>query len=286
MEQFVIFLLLLIVVISKGLTLIWLSQRKKQLWELESEGADVSKKLASVEATKLQLEREKKTLDREVNLLENDKNLLCLEIQKLGVQPVDESELDAIAASAVAVAASGAAAPSQDSGGREGDNDTNPSGQQPSEQAQGDRPENPRSRILVVDDNEDLREVLQQILTRNYEVFQAVDGFDALTKIVKEKQHYDLVVTDLQMPNINGVTLAENLPKGVPVIVISAYIQREEFREALRRINPVAILQKPFKLAAVRVAVETALGIPAPLEPTGAESDETVPQEEPEASAE
>ena len=100
MEQFVVFLLLLIVVISKGLTLIWLSQRKKQLWELESEDADVSKKLASVEATKLQLEREKKTLDREVTLLENDKNLLCLEIQKLGVQPVDESELDAIAAAA------------------------------------------------------------------------------------------------------------------------------------------------------------------------------------------
>lgn len=286
MEQSAILILLLLVVISKGLTIVWLSQRKRELGELEAEDVDVSNKLASVEATKLQLEREKKALDREVKLLENDKNLLCLEIQKLGVQPVAESELDAIAASSVAVAASGAATAPRDAGGGDGDNGTDPSGQQPSGQAQGDRPEKSRSRILVVDDNEELREILLQILTRDYEVFQAVDGFDALTKIVKEKQVYDLVVTDLQMPNINGVTLAENLPKGVPVIVISAYIQREEFREALRRINPVAILQKPFKLAAVRVAVETALGTPAPPEPTGAESDETVPQEETEAGVE
>jgi len=86
-------------------------------------------------------------------------------------------------------------------------------------------------RILVADDSITVREVERKMLTsRGYEVDVAVDGIDAWNTI--RANHYDLIVSDIDMPRMNGfelVSLIKNDPnlQNIPVIIVS-YKDREE----------------------------------------------------------
>ena len=78
-----------------------------------------------------------------------------------------------------------------------------------------------KTRVLVVDDEEDAREMLAAILTQaGFDVDDAADGFAALSKV----SHYrpDVVVTDLRMPGMTGVDLLQRIRRihgDVPVIL-------------------------------------------------------------------
>ena len=117
-----------------------------------------------------------------------------------------------------------------------------------------------KARVLVVDDNAEFRGLLQQALSKGYEVVGAVDGQDAMAKIREESRGFDVVVTDLKMPNVDGIAFLEGLQEPVPTIVISGFLNRPEFQEALGRLEHVAVLEKPFKMAEMREAIEKALG--------------------------
>ncbi len=89
-------------------------------------------------------------------------------------------------------------------------------------------------RILVADDSITVREVERKmLLTRGYEVDVAVDGMDAWNNLKNES--YDLIVTDIDMPRMDGIELVtlvkeeENL-RTIPVIIVS-YKDREEDRQ-------------------------------------------------------
>ncbi|MFO0424391.1 MAG: hybrid sensor histidine kinase/response regulator [Planctomycetia bacterium] len=90
-----------------------------------------------------------------------------------------------------------------------------------------------RKRILVVDDSITVRELERQLLqSRGYAVDVAVDGMDGWNAI--RGAHYDLVVTDVDMPRMDGiglVSLIKNDParKDIPVVIVS-YKDREEDR--------------------------------------------------------
>jgi two-component system sensor histidine kinase and response regulator WspE len=91
----------------------------------------------------------------------------------------------------------------------------------------------PRKRVLVVDDSITVREVERQLLVnRGYEVDVAVDGIDGLNSI--RSGHYDLVVSDIDMPRLNGLELVRAIkqdPKlGATPIIIVSYKDREEDR--------------------------------------------------------
>lgn len=81
-------------------------------------------------------------------------------------------------------------------------------------------------RILVVDDSYSTREIEKSILElENYNVGTAVDGIDGLEKIKEQKYH--LIITDIHMPRMDGLTFVENLRKdddykNTPVIVVSS----------------------------------------------------------------
>jgi len=91
-----------------------------------------------------------------------------------------------------------------------------------------------RKRILVVDDSITVREMERKMLgARNYEVDVAVDGMDALNSI--RNNVYHLVITDIDMPRLNGIELVEAIRSDsrysrLPVIIIS-YKDRKEDRE-------------------------------------------------------
>jgi two-component system NtrC family sensor kinase len=115
-----------------------------------------------------------------------------------------------------------------------------------------------RHRILVVDDEDNLRDVLVEVLRRDgHEVDSAVDGAEGLRRA--ETQRYDLVITDLRMPNLEGPELyravrqhyAHDPPR---VIFMSANTGIEEYASFLAETGEPA-LEKPFNLADMRQVV-------------------------------
>ncbi len=94
-------------------------------------------------------------------------------------------------------------------------------------------------RILVVDDSQTTREIEKSILElEDYQVSTAVDGIDGLDRL--REQRFHLIVTDISMPRMDGLTFVENLRKlegyaQTPVIVVSSEddeVHRKSFREA------------------------------------------------------
>ena len=77
--------------------------------------------------------------------------------------------------------------------------------------------------ILIVDDEELIRNVVKEYLEANsYNVTEAVDGKDAINKI--KFNNYDLIILDIMMPNLDGVSVLKEIraTKDVPVIMLSA----------------------------------------------------------------
>lgn len=103
-------------------------------------------------------------------------------------------------------------------------------------------------RILIVDDNEELRKMLGEILERTgYEVKSTDKAKDALAII--ERGHADLLLLDLKMPGVGGFDLLKlirrrHLP--IPVIVVSAHIS-EEVAKQLAVVGIQGMIAKPFK---------------------------------------
>jgi two-component system sensor histidine kinase and response regulator WspE len=95
------------------------------------------------------------------------------------------------------------------------------------------QPGRPRKRILVVDDSITVREVERQLLAnRGYLVEVAVDGMEGWN-LVQEGQ-FDLVISDIDMPRLNGIELVERIKadarlQSLPVVIVS-YKDREEDR--------------------------------------------------------
>jgi CheY-like chemotaxis protein len=115
-----------------------------------------------------------------------------------------------------------------------------------------------RHRILVVDDEDNLRDVLVEVLKRDgHDVDSAADGTEGLR--LAEERRYDLVVTDLRMPGIEGPALFHALRQRYPdnpprVIFMSANTGIEEYARFLAEAGEPA-LEKPFNLADMRQVV-------------------------------
>lgn len=118
-------------------------------------------------------------------------------------------------------------------------------------------------KILVVDDNRDLRELAEAILKmQGYQVLTAEDGKKAL--VVFENEHVDLIVSDIAMPEMDGFGLLEEIRSreagaAIPFLFLSAYSQKNKQAQA-RRLAVDDYLFKPFDaqelLDAVRVRLD------------------------------
>lgn len=107
----------------------------------------------------------------------------------------------------------------------------------------------PQRRILVVDDEENTRLALTRLLIREgYEVNTAANGSEALNQI--RSHPVELVITDLNMPVMNGLAFLRELNREQPssnVIMITAYGEVESYLEALN-LGAFEYLNKPIKL--------------------------------------
>jgi DNA-binding NtrC family response regulator len=107
----------------------------------------------------------------------------------------------------------------------------------------------PQKRILVVDDEENTRLALTRLLAREgYDVKTAATRSEALHQI--RMQPVELIITDLNMPVMNGLTFLRELNREQPssnVIMITAYGEVESYLEALN-LGAFEYLNKPVKL--------------------------------------
>lgn len=117
-----------------------------------------------------------------------------------------------------------------------------------------------RGWILVIDDEEDLRDMLDFILSRDgFEVATADSGLAALE--LARTRRFDLAITDLKMPGMNGIetlTALKELDASIEVIVATGYASEQTAAECMRR-RAFGYLRKPFELEELRSLVERAL---------------------------
>ncbi|HEV8547524.1 MAG TPA: response regulator [Polyangiaceae bacterium] len=105
--------------------------------------------------------------------------------------------------------------------------------------------------ILVVEDDQDLRETLTEVLEgAGYTVARARDGLDALSHLGSALRRPDLILLDLQMPNMNGLEFRTVQMKqadlaDIPVAILTADVRGLEEASLLK---PAALLRKPVKL--------------------------------------
>jgi len=104
-------------------------------------------------------------------------------------------------------------------------------------------------KILIVDDNPHMCNLLTDILEIfDYQGITAKDGEDALSHLRKES--FDLVITDLRMPNLGGMDLLKSIKEenpSLPVVVITAYGKSDTERDVLAA-KADGYLAKPFKV--------------------------------------
>lgn len=117
-----------------------------------------------------------------------------------------------------------------------------------------------KSRILVVDDEESIREFLEIMLKKEgYEVTLAEDGQKA--KDLLAKKSFDMIISDLQMPHVTGIELLKHVKETAPEIVfmmITAFGTTETAVEAMK-MGAYDYITKPFKIDEVRLNIQNAL---------------------------
>ena len=113
--------------------------------------------------------------------------------------------------------------------------------------------------ILVVDDDEVIRETLDELLSASYSCQTADTAEAALAKL--EAQRFDVVLTDISMPGLNGTELLERVVKkypGTPVIIISGHNDQDHAQGLISR-GAFDYLLKPFRLEVVEESVKRAI---------------------------
>jgi len=122
-----------------------------------------------------------------------------------------------------------------------------------------------RPRILVVDDEQAVRDLLSKTLTMaDYDVDSADDGPSAIEKM--RAVAYDLLITDLKMPGMDGLSVireARKLVADLRVIIITGYSTEASAIEAIN-LGVSGYLTKPFRLPRILAAAARALGEPVP----------------------
>jgi two-component system cell cycle response regulator CpdR len=118
------------------------------------------------------------------------------------------------------------------------------------------------ARILIAEDEEALRALVARGLSMaGHEVLTAADGGEALDCLVREDGRFDLLLTDIKMPVMDGIALALATARDYPQLVILLMTGYADQRERASNLDALIhdVVTKPFTLAEIRTAVDGAL---------------------------
>lgn len=107
-----------------------------------------------------------------------------------------------------------------------------------------------RKNIMIVDDDEDLRRELSEIMdSENYQVKSFADGREALGEI--QRFHPNVLLLDIRMPKINGIQMLDwlrckNLVNGLKIIIITGFYDEQKCKKIAQVYGVNAYMLKPF----------------------------------------
>jgi len=112
-------------------------------------------------------------------------------------------------------------------------------------------------RVLIVEDEDEIRQYLRRELSVTYKIFECLNGKDALDFILKEKPN--LVISDVMMPEMDGITLCKKLKSNIninhiPIILLTAKATDEDKAESYE-IGADAYVSKPFNISLLKKRV-------------------------------
>lgn len=118
------------------------------------------------------------------------------------------------------------------------------------------------ARILIADDEESMRLlVARAIALDGHDTVTAEDGGEALDILTREEGAFDLLLTDIKMPIMDGIALALAVARDFPQLTILLMTGFADQRERASGLNAIVhdVITKPFSVADIRTAVADAL---------------------------
>jgi CheY-like chemotaxis protein len=118
------------------------------------------------------------------------------------------------------------------------------------------------ARVLIADDEESMRRLVARAIgIDGHETMVAQDGAEALDILMREDGAFDLLLTDIQMPVMDGIALALSAAREFPRVTILLMTGFAEQRERASNLDAIAhdVITKPFTVADIRTAVADAL---------------------------
>jgi two-component system, cell cycle response regulator CpdR len=118
------------------------------------------------------------------------------------------------------------------------------------------------SRVLIADDEDSMRLLVARAIAMDgHDTVTAQDGAEALEILSREDGAFDLLLTDIQMPVMDGIALALSAARDFPDLIILLMTGFAEQRERASNLSAIAhdVITKPFSVADIRTAVADAL---------------------------
>ena len=120
--------------------------------------------------------------------------------------------------------------------------------------------------ILIAEDEDSMRSLVARAIAMDgHEIVTAQDGAEALEILTRADGGFDLLLTDIQMPVMDGIALALAAARDHPAVTILLMTGYADQRERAHGLDALIhdVLTKPFSLATMRAAVNEALGVAA-----------------------
>ena len=117
-------------------------------------------------------------------------------------------------------------------------------------------------RVLIADDEDSMRSLVARAIAMDgHDTVTAQDGAEALEILIREDGAFDLLLTDIQMPVMDGIALALTAARDFPQVTILLMTGFADQRERASGLNAIAydVISKPFAVADIRTAVADAL---------------------------
>ncbi|SCB20572.1 Response regulator receiver domain-containing protein [Bradyrhizobium yuanmingense] len=117
-------------------------------------------------------------------------------------------------------------------------------------------------KILIADDEDSMRTLVARAIAMDgHEIVTAQDGAEALEILTREDGAFDLLLTDIQMPLMDGIALALSAARDFPDLTILLMTGFADQRERASNLNALVhdVVTKPFSVADIRTAVADAL---------------------------
>jgi two-component system cell cycle response regulator CpdR len=117
-------------------------------------------------------------------------------------------------------------------------------------------------RVLIADDEESMRMLVERAISMDgHDIVAAEDGAEALEILTREDGAFDLLLTDIQMPVMDGIALALTAARDFPELTILLMTGFADQRERAHGLDAIVhdVITKPFSVADIRTAVAAAL---------------------------